>query len=462
MTRKSYWFPIMGIMLLLILIILTTRSRATGFFSFSDLTPTAIPPERLTQAAQISADQSASETAYPPFATQFAQQFAQTEQALQLTLVAAPTSDIQEEYPIFSNILPRSEEILSLKPEGTLAGYGILYESPPSSDSSNKYRFDGLIWEERTNNGVTWVRGGQARELPVQGAIRVSIATDSYNSDVVIESPVQAGELTITGAVGERLILTSEQGQTFYFDVPALRFVDSLEESVPTATPAPTLTLEPPFGPTDDALDEPVYLDAFQLEDTDVNYYINSPTDYDWFAFVSQAEGRLKVLLTPRGNNYGLRVVLVDQDGNGTIVGEDTTFGGGAKQVTVDNAPSGNYIVRVWSLDGSYSESQPYTLRFEPPKPQKVIPILECVAENPDGTFTAHFGYDNPNPYVIVIDSRHDNAFHPGPVFRTGQPEYFAPGRVEDFFAVLFDGNGLTWVLDGNAVTANRNSPRCQ
>jgi len=195
-----------------------------------------------------------------------------------------------------------------------------------------------------------------------------------------------------------RLILSSEQGQTFYFDVPALRFVESLEEVVPTVTPPPTF--EPPFALTDDALDEPVYLYDFQLEDTDVNYYINSPTDYDWFAFVSQAEGTLKVSLTPPGKNYGLRVVLVDFDGNGTIVGEDLTLGDETKQVIIPNAMRGNYIVRVWSLDGPYDESQPYTLRFEPPKPEKVIPILECVAENADGTFTAHFGYENPNSYI--------------------------------------------------------------
>ena len=330
-------------------------------------------------------------------------------------------------------------------------------------DPNHKYRFNGLIWEERTYAGVTWVRGGRSIELPDQGAIRVSIATNSYNSNVVIESSAQAGALNIIGAVGERLILTSEQGQTFYFDVPALRFVDTLEESVPTATPDPTPTLEFPPEFTDDAPDGPLFVSDYpsQLEDTDVNYYINSPTDYDWFAFVSQAEGTLKVSLIPRGNNYGLRVVLVDQDGNGTIVGEDTASGGGAKQVIVPNAVSGNYIVRVWSLDGSFDESRPYTLRFEPPKPQKITPILECVAENPDGTFTAHYGYENPNPYVVVIDSRHQNTFHPGPVFRTGQPEYFVPGRVENWFRVLFDGNGLTWVLDGGAVTANRNSPRC-
>jgi hypothetical protein len=456
MARK-YLLSGLLLTILLIVIILTTRSEAIPLFSPEDLTPTAIPPELLTQIVQESANQAATQTAYPPIATQSAQ----TEQALQLTLAAAPTDDDQQAYPIFNNAPPKIEELLFFKPKGTLAGHGILYESQEASDPKQKYRFNRLIWEERTNIGVTWVRGGRVIETPDQGVIRVSIATNSYNSDVVIESPAQAGGLNITGAVGDRLILTSEQGQTFYFNVPALQFVDSLEESVPAATPVPIPTLEPPIGPTDDAIDVPLHLDTFQLEDTDINYYINSPTDYDWFAFVSQAEGRLKVSLVPHGNNYGMRVILVDQDRNGTIVGEDTSAGGGAKQVTVDNAPSGNYIVRVWSLDGSYSESQPYTLRFDPPKPEKVIPILECVAENPDGTFTAHFGYENPNPYVVVIDSRHQNTFHPGPIFRTGQPEYFAPGRVEDFFAVLFDGNGLTWTLDGNVVTANRNSPSC-
>ena len=461
MKRKSYLFPGLLISVLLVFIILTIRGGAISLFSPEDLTPTAIPPELLTQAAQESANQSATQTAFPPLATQAAQ----TEQALQLTLVAAPTLDLQEMYPIFSNTPPSADEILSGKLDATLAGYGIVYDDQKWGDS--KYEFSGLIWEEMTFDSSILVRGGQVRASPTVGTIRVIIdphdLNSTYRNDVVIESPVPAGKLTITGAVGERLILTSEQGMTFYFDIPALRFVESLEESVPTATPPPTFTPEFPPAFTDDAPDEPRFVSDYpsQFEESDLDYYINSPSDYDWFHFVSQAEGRLKVTLIPRGNNYGLRVVLVDQDGNGTIMGEDTSSGGGAKQMTVDNAPSGNYIVRVWSLDGSFDENQPYTLRFDPPKPQKVTPILECVAENPDGTFTAHYGYENPNPYVVVIDSRHQNTFHPGPVFRTGQPEYFAPGHITDWFSVLFDGNGLTWLLDGQAVTANRNSPKC-
>lgn len=464
MNKKSYILAIGMSILLIMLLITIIRGRPTGVASPSDfnLTPTAIPPDVLTRVAQNEAYISATQKALPTQYTQYTQA-AQTEQALQLTLVAAPTTDMQVEYPIFSNILPRVEEILYSRPEEILAGYGILYEDQVSG-VIHKYWPNGWVWQESTYDSVIWARGGYELESPTQGVIGVNIAPHySYSpqNDVIIESPVQAGELTITGAIGERLIITSEQGQTFYFDVPALRFVDSLEEIVPTATLLPTMVFEPPFVPIDDVLDEPLYLDDFQLEDTNMNYYINSPGDYDWFAFVSQAEGTLKVSLMTQGKNYGLRVVLVDFDGIGTIVGEDLTSNSGTKQVILPNAARGNYIVRVWSLDGSYDESQPYTLRFDPPKPEKVIPILKCVAENADGTFIAHFGYENPNPYIIVIDSRHDNAFHPNPVFRTEQPEYFAPGRIENWFRVLFDGNDLTWRLEGLQVTANRNSPRC-
>jgi hypothetical protein len=456
MKRKAYLLTAMLITFVLILIAITTRGGATSFFSASDLTPTAIPPAILTQLASTPI----TATQMPP--TNY---FAQVTQAYLATIQAGaafPTHDNQEIYPIFSR-MPRIEDILASKLKGALAGNGILVEDEYNWYGDTDYELDGLIWEEWTYDSELSVRGGHTINSPQQGIVWIQITPhhSGPQSRIIVESPTQMGTLNVTGAVSERLILTSEQGQTFYFDVPALQFVDSLEESLPAATPYPTQTLPPPLAPIDDVSDQPFYVYDTQLEDDDVNHYINSPSDYDWFHFVSQASGRLKISLIPRGKNYGLRVVFIDENDMGTIAGENTTLGGGTKQVSIPNAPSGNYMVRVWSLDGSYDENQPYTVRFEPPKPRKVTPILECVAENPDGTFTAHFGYDNPNPVVILIDANHDNAFHPGPVFRTGQPEYFIPGRVTDWFSVLFDGNGLTWTLDGQAVTANRNSPRC-
>jgi hypothetical protein len=174
--------------------------------------------------------------------------------------------------------------------------------------------------------------------------------------------------------------------------------------------------------------------------------------------------GKISVSLTKLSGNCGLRVVKLGtkQSGDyGEIVGEDISEGSGKKQVIIPDSKPSDYMVRVWCLDGSFSLTKPYDLRFDVPKAEKVIPFLECVSENSDGTYIAHFGYENPNEDVVSVGADSSNSFHPAPVFRTGQPELFVPGRVFDFFSVLFDGNGLTWTLDGSAVTANRNSPRC-
>lgn len=156
MNNKSYILGI-GISILLIMsFIAIIRSRPTNIASSSNLTPTAIPPDILTRLAQqdatMSAAISASQTALP---TQFAQytQAARTQQALELTFAAEPTTDMQVEYPIFSNILPRVEEILYGRPDGILAGNGILYEEQVSG-VFHKYWPNGWVWQESTHDSV--------------------------------------------------------------------------------------------------------------------------------------------------------------------------------------------------------------------------------------------------------------------------------------------------------------------
>lgn len=440
--RKSHLLLAILITLVLVLIILTSRSRATSFFSTADLTPTVIPPDVLTSIAPSSEPfTSVSPTQTP----------------------VRPAFDLQQMYPVFPET-QSAEQILAGKIEGTLLGYGILTTIEPPvilhGDEAGAYELSDLAWEERTYDSFITVFTGQMSASPMQGILWVQITPHygPYQDRLVVPSPVQAGKLTITGAVAERLILNSEQGQIFYFDIPSLRFVDSLEEKIPSATSIPKTTLTE----VEDAPDLPI--DAFEYQQVNVplDSFINTSNDYDWFHFRVNTSGTITVSLVPRSGNYGLRVVLVDRNQLGAIVEEDITAGRAKKQVIISDAPSGDYLVRVWSLDGSFSESQPYTLRFDTPEPEKIVPILECVAENADGTYTAHFGYDNPNPFVVVVDAKdQQNKFEPPPNFRTGQPEGFAPGRVSDWFSVLFEGNGLTWLLDGQAVTANRNSPRC-
>lgn len=478
-------------MIILAGILITTEMIANGASPFSaPLTPTKLPKESIsrmtavektrqmefqqaTQLAKASINnfgQETTPTSWLPNPTYFPPVKATQLSRMILTQQAGetlPTPDFQTVYPPIDPVLS-VQDVLDQKPTGKLIGWGrsVDRQAPVFLNGPEAGRFalnDGGWEEERYDSFVT-VWSGHLKNSPQQGVVFVSIMPhyDPNQTNHFIQSPVAAGDLRIRGAVGERLILESSQGSTFYFDTGSLSFVDNLEEQVPTATPVPTSTPMVWITSTDDAPDFPFRVFDDQQNNTDLRYTISSPSDFDWFGFYSMKPGTITVSLTGLGESYGLRVVhLVNDVKGGEIVGEDMSPGPGQKRVVLYDAPTGDYLVRIWSLDGSFSTDRPYTLRFDAPEPEKVTPILECVADNGDSTYTAHFGYDNPNPFVVVVPANRSNAFFPAPVFRTGQPEVFAPGRIADWFQVLFDGEGLTWVLDGNVVTANRNSNHC-
>ena len=68
-----------------------------------------------------------------------------------------------------------------------------------------------------------------------------------------------------------------------------------------------------------------------------------------------------------------------------------------------------------------------------------LIPLLNCVEDNGDGTFTAHFGYLNQTSSPITVPLGLMNMFVPPPKER-GQPTVFLPGENNDVFQVTFDG----------------------
>ncbi|RIL08731.1 MAG: hypothetical protein DCC75_08180, partial [Proteobacteria bacterium] len=93
-----------------------------------------------------------------------------------------------------------------------------------------------------------------------------------------------------------------------------------------------------------------------------------------------------------------------------------------------------------------------------------VIPILEGVLDNQNGTFTACFGYDNQNQIAVQItpgasDATNVNTFGP-PLPIQGQPLDFQIGRVPGAFCVTADNSvSLTWTvryrgLQAHAATA--------
>lgn len=87
-----------------------------------------------------------------------------------------------------------------------------------------------------------------------------------------------------------------------------------------------------------------------------------------------------------------------------------------------------------------------------------VTPQLTCVSDNGNGTYTAFFGYTNPNSYAVTIAEGNDNRFTPE---SRGQPTVFEPGSQTAVFAVISDGNALVWHLDGKVAEANKNSQGC-
>ncbi len=99
------------------------------------------------------------------------------------------------------------------------------------------------------------------------------------------------------------------------------------------------------------------------------------------------------------------------------------------------------------------------------PDPGAIAPVVDCVVDHFDGTYTARFGYvsDNVVEYSIPAGSR--NTF--GSQGNRGQPTVFSPGSATDVVRVSFnDGQSVTWTLNAPddsvaSATASVNSSRC-
>ncbi len=83
--------------------------------------------------------------------------------------------------------------------------------------------------------------------------------------------------------------------------------------------------------------------------------------------------------------------------------------------------------------------------------PATIVPILECVQRNQNGSWTARFGYLNQTSSAVTIPVSTNNYFTPGNQNR-GQTTVFQPGRVTNAFSVTFNANGnnlAVWFLRG-------------
>lgn len=87
-------------------------------------------------------------------------------------------------------------------------------------------------------SGGSYDNPGVSRHV-TQGWVQFWMPPANFQGAGEYPTPKQAGAVTIVDVVGKRLVLRAENGETFYFDVPARRYVSSLTEVAPTVTPIP-------------------------------------------------------------------------------------------------------------------------------------------------------------------------------------------------------------------------------
>ncbi len=87
---------------------------------------------------------------------------------------------------------------------------------------------------------------------PERGCLEVLWSWPGRSSDGRYLTPSRHGPVRIIAERQNRLTLSAEDGTLFYFDVPGLQFVDSLEVIVATASPPPTRTPLSPGQPETD------------------------------------------------------------------------------------------------------------------------------------------------------------------------------------------------------------------
>jgi hypothetical protein len=102
---------------------------------------------------------------------------------------------------------------------------------------------------------------GSATDYPGRGVIFVLTATNdtsvSHTSEYML--PEGTGWVRISEVKGDYLILTSKEGNTFYFYIPGQQLVPSLMDIAPTVTPLPTSRPLPTVGASPTETQPPAY-----------------------------------------------------------------------------------------------------------------------------------------------------------------------------------------------------------
>ena len=177
------------------------------------------------------------------------------------------------------------------------------------------------------------------------------------------------------------------------------------------------------------------------------------------------ADGTLLTFTTTLGSFQGddQQLETVTTGGQSTVTLLSGMESGIATVTAVANGDFGQIEVEFKSV--ALGPPLPPTPEPSPEPEGSVHPILECVGDNGNGSYTARFGFLSDYEELVEIAIGPQNRFDPEPVDR-GQPEVFEPGRTPTFpdsaFTVEFDGSELVWILGGETATASDNpEQRC-
>jgi hypothetical protein len=129
--------------------------------------------------------------------------------------------------------------------------WGII-DNPSVPMSGAVFRAENA-WKYDMGDGYILVIAGYSPANPDEGILLVDIDRKNIVTSRTFKAPGNSGSIRIVKAVGMRLVLETHKKDTLYFDVPGLKFVNSLEEVAPTATElVPVITpifMETPLPP---------------------------------------------------------------------------------------------------------------------------------------------------------------------------------------------------------------------
>jgi hypothetical protein len=132
----------------------------------------------------------------------------------------------------------RPSDPVAIQPSLTIAAIeqtGII-ENPSVPFHSGDVRIENA-WKSGAEAGYIIVYAGWLPKEPEQGI--VIVYSDSTHAKTRHLTPQKNGSVRIVDVSGSKLILQSQDGETFYFDFLALQFVSSLDIVLPTATAIP-------------------------------------------------------------------------------------------------------------------------------------------------------------------------------------------------------------------------------